>query len=123
MTSPLTNDERTAKICSLNDAFRATVTGLNGPWLVSGELVVTRGVASRDNDFLSRAVRAVHEFADFTPDNDPWGEHDFGIFELDGERLNWKIDYYDAAFLFGSEDPTDHLKTRRVLTILLAEEY
>ena len=115
--------EHTATIRSLNDAFRATVTGLFGPRFVSGQLIVTRGVASKGNDFLSRAVRAVHEFADFTPDNDPYGEHDFGAFDIDGERLNWKIDYYDTAFMFGSEDPADHLKTRRVLTILLAEEY
>ena len=114
---------RTATIRSLNDAFRATVTGLFGPWFVSGQLIVTRGVASKGNDFLSRAVRAVHEFADFTPENDPYEEHDFGAFDIDGERLNWKIDYYDTAFMFGSEDPADHLKTRRVLTILLAEEY
>ena len=29
-------NERTATIRSLNDAFRATVTGLFGPWFVSG---------------------------------------------------------------------------------------
>ena len=123
MTSPLTDDERTTTIRALNDAFRATVTGLLGPWLLIGDLVVTSGIASRGNDFLNRAVRAVHDFADFTPDNDPYGEHDFGAFDLNGERLNWKIDYYDAAREFGSDDPADRSMTRRVLTILLAEEY
>jgi hypothetical protein len=44
-------------------------------------------------------------------------------FELEGEKLFWKIDYYDLAGEFGSEDPTDPKKTLRVLTIMLAEEY
>ena len=37
--------------------------------------------------------------------NDPWGEHDFGAFELDGKTLNWKIDYYDEWLDAGSPDP------------------
>ena len=46
-------------------------------------------------------------FDDFNEDNDPHREHDFGSFELEGEKLFWKIDYYDLAGDFGSEDPTD----------------
>jgi len=43
--------------------------------------------------------------------------------ELEGEKLFWKIDYFDLAGEFGSEDPTDPKKTLRVLTVMLAEEY
>jgi hypothetical protein len=68
-------------------------------------------------------VKAVRNYRDFGPDNDPYGEHDFGMFELDGETLNWKIDYYDRELRYGADDPSDAEKTRRVLTILLAEEY
>ena len=56
-------------------------------------------------------------------DNDPWSEHDFGSFEIDGETLFWKIDYYDGSMQFGLEDPADPAKTMRVLTIMLSEEY
>jgi len=62
-------------------------------------------------------------FDDFNADNDPHREHDFGSFELEGEKLFWKIDYYDLAGEFGSEDPTDPKETLRVLTVMLAEEY
>jgi hypothetical protein len=34
-----------------------------------------------------------------------------------------KIDYYDAAMEFGSEDPADASVTTRVMTILLPEDY
>ena len=66
---------------------------------------------------------AGRDVLDFTEDNDPHGEHDFGSFELAGRKFFWKIDYYDANMEFGSEDPADPAKTTRVLTIMLAEEY
>ena len=62
-------------------------------------------------------------FRDFTPQNDPYGEHDFGSFAVGEERLFWKIDYYDLSLEFGSNDPADPAQTKRVLTIMLAEEY
>jgi hypothetical protein len=55
--------------------------------------------------------------------NDPHGEHDFGSFEVAGRKFFFKIDYFDAAMEFGSEDPADSAKTTRVPTIMLAEEY
>jgi Protein of unknown function (DUF3768) len=91
--------------------------------LAKQQLVITHAVASHGDDFIDRALAAVRRFRNFGPDNDPYGEHDFGIFELDGETLNWKIDYYDRELRYGSDDPSDAEKTRRVLTILLAEEY
>ena len=114
---------KAARIRELNDAYRAATGLLNGPHLFNGQLVITRGVAAQGNEFIDRAVKAVREFSDFTEDNDPHGEHDFGIFELDGISLNWKIDYYDRDLKYGSADPSDPEETRRVLTILLAEEY
>ena len=50
-------------------------------------------------------------------------EHDFGAFELEGQNLFWKIDYYDTGLKYGSPNPEDPRVTRRVLTIMLAEEY
>lgn len=103
------------KIRALNDAFRATFGG--------GRVLITRGVQERGEAFVRKAVAAVKAFDAFTPENDPHGEHDFGSLTVEGTKLYFKIDYYDALERFGSEDPADPAKTTRVLTILLPEEY
>ena len=119
MNAPL---QTVSRIRELNDAFRCNPTFL-GDRIARDSLVITHGVAARGNDFAARAVRAVREYADFDEGNDPYGEHDFGTFTLDGAELNWKIDYYDTKLEYGSPNPADPDVTRRVLTILLAEEY
>ena len=103
------------QIRALNDAFRTT--------LVGGRVLMTQGVHNRGKDFVQEAVAAVRAFTAFTPENDPHGEHDFGSLSVQGQKLYFKIDYYDTAMEFGSEDPADPAKTTRVLTILLPEEY
>jgi len=65
----------------------------------------------------------VQGFNDFNPDNDPYSEHDFGAFKLEGKRICWRIDYYDSTFTWGSEHPEDPAQTVRVLTVMLVEEY
>jgi len=90
---------------------------------IAGRLAQTSGIgalALRDQSLIREMVET---FEDFTPDNDPHGEHDFDAFEHDGRRVSWKIDYYDKSLTNGSEDPADPRKTARVLTIMLASEY
>jgi Protein of unknown function (DUF3768) len=73
---------------------------------------------------VTRALDATLAFDNFTDENDPYREHDFGNFELDGETIFWKIDYYDRENPnVGSEDPADTDRTKRVLTVMLAAEY
>jgi Protein of unknown function (DUF3768) len=106
----------------LNDAFRTEPLSVLSA-VLGRTFVFTKGVGAHGDDFLVRALKAVQEYSTFTEDNDPHGEHDFGSFELDGVKLFWKIDYYDEDLESGSPDPADPDVTRRVLTILLAEEY
>ncbi len=105
----------TKRIRELNDAFRTSFSG--------GRIMLTVGVDSLPSDVMVMALRSVATFSTFTADNDPNGEHDFGSFEVGGTKLFWKIDYYDRALEFGSDDPSDPKKTTRVLTLMLAEEY
>jgi hypothetical protein len=91
---------------------------------LTGKVVFTEGVRSLSDQDRSRVVEAVQNFTSFTEDNDPHGEHDFGAIDLDGVGwVFWKIDYYDPSFTYASDDPAAPTKTRRVLTIMLAEEY
>ena len=103
------------KIRALNDAFRTTMTG--------GRVMMTAGVDALPSDVKAMVIRRVATFSEFTPDNDPHGEHDFGSFELGGRKFFFKVDYYDPTLTYGSEDPADPAKTTRVMTIMLAEEY
>lgn len=121
MTTDLTPEDvareaRAARIRELNDALRTQGRG-------NGTIAMTRGVIDHGATFVQRAHAAVVAFDDFTDENDPYHEHDFGSFEIDHVRLFFKVDYYDRTREYGSPDPADERVTHRVLTILLAEEY
>lgn len=104
-----------SRIRELNDLFRTCFIG--------GRVLITEGVSALGQDFTSECVEAVQRFADFTADNDPYGEHDFGCVTVQGRKVFWKIDYYDLDCHYGSECPADPAQTTRVLTIMLASEY
>jgi len=84
---------------------------------------MTRGVMDLPDDARAQVILNVAQFSDFKKSNDPYGEHDFGAFDLAGDRFFWKIDYYDKSMDFGADDPSDEKNTTRVLTIMLADEY
>lgn len=108
------NTDRRVVIASLNDAFRASFIG--------GRVFLTRGVAALDLASQARLITAVKTAL---PDveNDPWGEHDFGAIDFADERYFWKINYYALESETLSPDPSDPAVTRRVLTVMRADEY
>ena len=70
-------DPDNARIRELNDALRTS----GDPILrlvINGQLVITRGIAARGDEFFKRAVAAVRAFDDFTPE----------------KRSNWYREYY-----------------------------
>jgi hypothetical protein len=106
----------TTKIAALNDLCRKAMG-------VAGRVVQTTGIDALPLKDQSAIREKVETLDAFTPDNDPHKERDFGAFEHDGQRIFWKIDYYDTTMTKGSEDPSDPKQTVRVLTIMLAAEY
>jgi hypothetical protein len=107
--------DRTGRIRALNDQLRTSGIG--------GQLVITCGVASLPEPDIAAVLLAVKTFTDFTPDNDPHEEHDFALIEAAGERVMFKIDYYDRALSMHSPDAADPAVTVRVLTIMFSSEY
>lgn len=99
----------------LNDNFRQTFFG--------GQVLVTNGIRSKSTNDVSAILARVRNFNNFTKGNDPYGEHDFGSFDYKGDKIFFKIDYYDENLKYASENPADTSKTKRVMTIMLAEEY
>jgi hypothetical protein len=84
---------------------------------------MTIGVNALETKVKQQVLDKVQAFDAFNSDNDSHGEHDFGSFELGGQKIFWKIDYFDTALDGGSEDPSDPAQTTRALTIMLAQEY
>ena len=103
------------RIRALNDELRTTGSG--------GKTYLSRGLLEKGPDFIAKVTAAVRSFEAFSDDNDPWQEHDCATLDVDGEPVMFKIDCYDVNMEYGSPDPADPKVTRRVLTIMLAEEY
>ena len=106
-----------SKITELNDHLRTTLDQR------LGTVMLTHAVASTHLAVQMSVMEAVKTFNAFNQDNDPRGEHDFGGFEVGGERYCWKIDYCDPALHFCSEEPADPDHKTRLLTIMFADQY
>jgi hypothetical protein len=102
-------------IRALNDDLRQNLS--------AGTALITPGIAALGAEAVARIVKTIAIYDDFCHANDPYEEHDFGSFEVDGQTIFFKIDYYDKALAFHSPDPADPSVTERVITIMLAEEY
>lgn len=124
--------EKTEAIRRLNDAARA-IPG------VSCLASATMGFQNLPDHDRSAALALIAAFSKFDDNNDSYGEHDFGaIYRLvsgawtqdqpdDDKAIEvtvfWKIDYYDPSLTAGSDAPWDEQQTKRVLTIMLSNEY
>lgn len=110
-------EDKQQKIMKLNDTFR-TSGGMTG-----GRIVMTSTIADLESNDRLEVMFNVVNFKDFNEANDPYNEHNFGAFDFKGQKIFWKIDYYDLSLTGGSEDPSNSDLTTRVLTIMFANEY
>lgn len=104
------------RIRELNDLFRMAGQG-------QGAVLITRGIQALGPEAVLSIISQVRAYDDFTSENDPWAEHDFGRITIGGETIYWKIDYYDLDQTAGSPNPGNPAVTYRVLTVMLASEY
>jgi len=102
-----------------NDALRRRLNASETERPQDG-VFLTRGVMNADSA-LREVLHKVMTFDTFDAGNDPYGEHDFGKVTVNGEDFFFKIDYYDENLEHGADPLTQPF--RRVLTILLADEY
>lgn len=103
------------KVRQLNDSFRQTFVG--------GVVLLTNGVHAIEEEVRKDILKKVRDFDNFEFENDPYQEHDFGGFDHQGDRILWKIDYYDRKMKYSSPDPANPALTTRVLTVMLGSEY
>ena len=85
--------------------------------------MITQGVEAIPIARRQHILEQVRRFDKFNESNDPHGEHDCAIVDVEGERILFKIDYYDRDVNLHSPDPSDPAVTTRILTIMLACEY
>ena len=112
-------EARVTLIAEQNDRFRSGWPASGVP----GKFVLTCEIAARPSTFRNACLSAVMAYDDFNEGIDPYRTHEMGAFDIEGERVWFRIDAYDERYEYGSEDPTDLSKTRRVLTILFPHEW
>ena len=112
------------KVADLNDQLRKDM--FTGNMLkkenLKNKIVLTPGIAGLNLKDKEKIFFSVKYYGNFTKNNNPWGEKNFGSFNFKKETFNWKIDYYDNDMKYHSPDKSDPDKTVRVLTIMKAEE-
>lgn len=123
-TNQLETEQQAETIARQNDRFRKSWGADFG---IVGTVVVTQGVIALAAPCHTLIMSAVMGHTDFSKDNDPYGYHDFGAFEIEADgttyALFWKIDLYDPTLNYGSNQPTVLAATRRVMTVMLRSEY
>ena len=103
------------RIAALNDRARQTFADCR--------VMIALGLQALGDEMLHTILLAVQQFNTFTPDNDPFEEHDFGKIDVGNHVIFWKFDYYDLDLSMHSPDPSDPTVTARVLTVMMADEY
>jgi Protein of unknown function (DUF3768) len=90
---PVSDDDRAIRIAEMNDRFRMNFyVPYFGPREVPGHILCSRSIAPLPPETQICIWAEVANFDAFTEDNDPHGEHDFGAFDMAGEKIFWKID-------------------------------
>lgn len=91
-------------IKELNDNFRKSFLG--------GHVIISQKVQMLPAKSRKELFEYIKQFNNFTKENDPYGEHDFGSIKFQNNVYFWKIDYYDTNFLYHSPNPSNTSVTK-----------
>lgn len=128
LLNPVAPEERAdavAIIAAQNDCFRRTI-GFAPVWNgapLHGMAVTTPGFRALPEFIQIALTREMVNFKAFDAENDPHGDHSFGVVSVNGHEAFWKLDLYDADFRYGAIDASDPHQVRRVLTLYLPSEH
>lgn len=119
----MSNQPPTERIAQLNDAARQNK--LKGATIViASSALASLQDATGAAETISSQIAILRALKSWEPPaNDAHGERDFGILDVLGIRLFFKIDYYDLNMEYHSEDAANDSLTRRVVTVMLPENY
>jgi hypothetical protein len=110
----MTLDERARQIAHANDLLRRTCAG--------SYLKISSGVSALPPKVIADALMQMRAYDKFTPQNDPYREHDFGSFRADGHEFYFRIDALNATLTGPAPDPFA-ADTKRICTLMLSSEY
>lgn len=112
----------TCIIAYQNDEFRrGLLTGKFGNLI--GSIWLSPGAAQQGKDFMNACLIKIHDFNMFNEDNDPFGDHSYGLVTVEDKRAMWKFDYLDLARKNASPEPENPAVTHRLLCIFMPNEY
>lgn len=125
--APEEQADAVAIIAAQNDCFRRTI-GFAPVWngqTLHGMAVTTPGFRALPEFIQIALTREMVNCTAFNAENDPYGDHSFGVVEVNGHKAFWKVDVYDTDYSFGVSLPeaTDPRQVRRVLTLYLPAEH
>ena len=101
------------RIRELNDDLRQSLA------YSPREATTTEGILNLGILAMYHIVKAVGNYDDFTKDNDPWEEHDFGQLNVNGQSIIWRIDYFPLTGLkppFSKRDQNSNVYAEHTLS-------
>lgn len=99
----------------MNDGFRSAFLEIF--WYFS------ENIKKLPTSVIDEIINRVRKFDDFKPDDDPFGERDFGQFTLEGiGEVTWCICHYDLTLNHFSEDMYDPNVTLPIMKIMFESE-
>src|SRR5690606_38522465 len=101
------NDETVKRIARLNDIFRTSILMPVSKQSL-GQIFCTASIMALPEEDIKSIAEKVVLVDDFSEDNDPYGEHDFGSFTFNYNKVYWKIDYVDPSLEYKSTAISDH---------------